>query len=629
MSLLAEFKRRNVFRVTAAYAVAAWAVAEVADLAFETFGAPDWAMRALLTVLLLGLPVAAVFAWIFELAPDGLRVDHGEGVPAEQQQRIKRRLNIVIGIGAAIGLSVLGATLLLNKDDAPVDDTAARIVQAATEDRVRPSIAVLPFEDQSPDGDQRHLADGIPTELLTALRGIESIRVVSRTSSFAFRDSGLRSPEIAELLEVDHIVEGAVQRTAGRVRIQAALINVRTDETLWSESFTEPARDAFALQDDITRRIAAALRVTIGEDGEARIEQVFKATDNEAAYDKFLLGEHLWHLRGEDNIREAIGHLEDAVEMEPNFGRAQALLSMAHITLPTYAFVDNPEAWEALRDTNHAAAHTYAERALAIDPALVDPYTALGDLTRFENRWQDAETYYLRALELDPNDATGNLWYAEFLEDVGRTNEAYSATRKTVGVDPFSPGANAMLAGLLMADRECEALVAPADRATTLGHEFGEFSRMLCDMSIGDWQSAATRAESALPDDAPPEAVVFSENIRALAAATTEAQSAEAAQRLLAFLSEFAGSDAGASAVLMHIGFTDEVVEMLIEESSRWAGLSRVFWGVSGKEIRAHPRFDELLQLSGLAEYYRTTGILPDPCTAEPAEPFCAELATP
>ncbi|MEO0951930.1 MAG: hypothetical protein AAFY44_11475, partial [Pseudomonadota bacterium] len=226
MSLLAEFKRRNVFRVTAAYAVAAWAVAEVADLAFETFGAPEWAMRALLLVLLLGLPLAAVFAWIFELAPDGLRVDQGEGVSAEQQQRIKQRLNIVIGIGAAIGLSVLGATLLLKEDDAASDDTAQRIANAATEDRVRPSIAVLPFEDQSPDGDQRHLADGIPTELLTALRGIDSIRVVSRTSSFAFRDSGMRSPEIAELLDVDHIVEGAVQRTAGRVRIQAALINV-------------------------------------------------------------------------------------------------------------------------------------------------------------------------------------------------------------------------------------------------------------------------------------------------------------------------------------------------------------------------------------------------------------------
>ncbi|MEM9321602.1 MAG: hypothetical protein AAGA41_02125 [Pseudomonadota bacterium] len=626
MSLLAEFKRRNVFRVTAAYAVAAWAVAEVADLAFETFGAPDWAMRALLVVLLLGLPLAAVFAWIFELAPDGLRVDHGEGVPAEQQQRIRRRLNIVIGIGAAIGLTILGATFLLKEDDAASDNTAQRIANAATQDRVRPSIAVLPFEDQSPDGDQRHLADGIPTELLTALRGIDSIRVVSRTSSFAFRDSGMRSPEIAELLDVDHIVEGAVQRTAGRVRIQAALINVRTDETLWSDSYTEPARDAFALQDDITRRIAAALRVTIGEDGEARIEQVFSATDNEAAYDKFLLGEHLWHLRGEDNIREAIGHLEDAIEMEPNFGRAQALLSMAHITLQSYAFVDSLEEWEALRDTNVAAARGYAERALAIDPTLVDPYTALGDLTRVENRWQDAETYYLRALELDPDNATANLWYGEFLEDVGRTNEAYSATRKTLDVDPFSPGANAMLAGLLMADEECEALAEPADRATTLGHDFGEFSRMLCDMSIGDWQSAAARAESTLPDEAPPDAVELTESLKALGAATTEAQSAEAAQRVLAFLSEFAGGDAAASVALMHLGFTDEVVEMLIEESASWGGLSRVFWGVASEELRAHPRFGELLELSGLAEYYRTTGILPDPCTTEPAEAFCSTL---
>ncbi|MEO0951343.1 MAG: tetratricopeptide repeat protein, partial [Pseudomonadota bacterium] len=420
--------------------------------------------------------------------------------------------------------------------------------------------------------------------------------------------------------------EGAVQRTAGRVRIQAALINVRTDETLWSESFTEPARDAFALQDDITRRIAAALRVTIGEDGEARIEQVFKATDNEAAYDKFLLGEHLWHLRGEDNIRQAIGHLEEAIAMEPNFGRAQALLAMAHITLQSYAAVDSLEAWEALRDTHVAAARTYAERALAIDPALVDPYTALGDLTRVENRWQDAEAYYLRALELDPNDATANLWYGEFLEDVGRTTEAYSATRKTLDVDPFSPGANAMLAGLLMADKECEALAAPADRATTLGHDFGAFSRMLCDMAIGDWQSAATRAESTLPDNAPPDAVAWVDNLKAVAAATTEAQSAEAAQPVLAFLSEFAGNDAGASVTLIHMGFADEVVELLIQESASWGGLSRVFWGVSGETIRAHPRFGELLELSGLADYYQSTGLLPDPCTAEPAEAFCSAL---
>ena len=251
MSFIAELKRRNVFRVSAAYIVGAWAVAQVADLAFGSFDAPPWAMQALLILLLIGLPIVAIAAWALELGPDGLQLDDDGEADPKYQNLTRRRLNITIVALLAVSLGLATFTILKQREPSDTAELAQRdqafAAIAASRTNIAPSIAVLPFDDMSASQDQQHLADGVATELMTALHRVDKLRVVSRTSAFALRDSGKNVQEIAEILNVDHIVEGSVSRFGDQVKIEAALVDVRGDVILWSESYTQPLGDAFAL----------------------------------------------------------------------------------------------------------------------------------------------------------------------------------------------------------------------------------------------------------------------------------------------------------------------------------------------------------------------------------------------
>ncbi|MEL7296625.1 MAG: hypothetical protein AAGJ86_03125, partial [Pseudomonadota bacterium] len=493
MSLVAELKRRNVFRVSAAYIVGAWAVAQVADLAFDSFNAPDWAMQAVLIILLLGLPITAAAAWALELGPDGLQRDDDGKADPKFQARTRRRLNQVIIGFLVVGAGVLTYTLLRQPEISPDEAQISTLESAALSAgavSVEPSIAVLPFIDMSPAQDQRHIADGVATELMTALHRVDNLRVVSRTSAFAFRDSDLGLKDIANALNVDHIVEGSVSRDGNRIRIEAALVDIRTDERLWSDSYTQELSDAFALQAGITRKIAAALSVVVGDEANADIETVFEATANPEAYEEFLIGTTLWARRGEDNIRNGIGHLEQALELEPNFARAEAALAIAYITFPTYARVNSAEQWQTLSQTSWQQATIHAQNAIALDPSLVAAYSALGDLARLNDRWDDARRFYLKGLSLDPDDATLNIWYAEYLQDIGLTQQTLEQDQRSLELDPLSAAANASAAGGHIIAGNCDKVAEYARTAAALGHDFGEIAPVFCAIQESRWSDA-------------------------------------------------------------------------------------------------------------------------------------------
>lgn len=615
MSFLAELKRRNVFRVSAAYVVGAWAIAQVGDIVFDNFDAPPWAMRTLLVLLLVGLPIAAIAAWAFELGPEGLRRDEGDQRSQADQARVRRRLNQAFAALLAVGLCLAAVTFLgQTKLSAPesVDEPANQAL-AVESIPGRLSIAVLPFVDMSPNQDQQHLADGVATELMTALHRVDQLRVASRTSAFAFRNSGRSIGEIAAALRVDHIVEGSVRRYQDNVRVEAALVDVRTDKRLWSASYSQELRDAFALQAGITRKIAAALKVAVGDETSTEIDTIFEATANPEAYEEFLIGTTLWARRGEENIRNAIKHLMRAIELEPNFARAEAALANAYITLPSYALIESTEAWDLLTHEVFTNATEHAQNALALDPLLVDPYSALADIARMRGHWSEAERLYQKGIGIDPSDATINLWYAEHLQDLGYLDRVAIQNDLALRLDPMSPGANVNTAGGYLTLGDCESLDAPARKGAALGHEFGITSRILCQMLKGNWAEALTIHRSAVVGEMTPFEAAFDGILDGYAQAKDESARVPVRAEFRELSANW-GSDPAVILMLASFDMTDDIVNRVLSEETYWGGISKAFWGPPMLRLRKHPRFNELLEVSGLLDYYRESGTLPDEC---------------
>ena len=311
MSLFTELRRRNVIRVAAAYLVAAWLVAQIAELALDSFGTPDWVMKTILFMLAMGLPFAIIFAWAFELTPEGIKrekdVDRSESIT----QQTGRKLNYTI-IGA------LTVALVLS--------IATRGVQFGAEESVEQpeavadtdkSIAVLPFVNMSDDPDNEYFSDGISEELLNVLVKVEGLRVASRTSSFSFKGKDTPIPDIAEALKVEHVLEGSVRKAGDTVRITAQLIDVKTDSHLWSETYDRKLEDVFVIQDEISAHIVEALRVALGAGEVAQTSG--RPTDNLQAYEDYLRGRHFWQRRGGDNIQKAIDWITGIIT-EPEAG---------------------------------------------------------------------------------------------------------------------------------------------------------------------------------------------------------------------------------------------------------------------------------------------------------------------
>ena len=319
--LIKELSKRNVFRVAIAYCIVGWLIAQVADLAADNFGAPDWVMRMLLIILLLGLPVAIFLAWAFELTPAG--VVRAEEVPegAPKDPRSARLLNRIII--ATLLVIVLGLVWDRSRDREPANVNAFAAVDK--------SIAVLPFADFSPGGDQGWFADGLTDEILNALARTDDLRVASRTSAFSYRDSPLEIPEIAAELGVAHILEGSVRRSQDRIRVTAQLIRAADDTHLWSDTFDGSSDDAIGIQEDIALSIARALQTTM--DPEELQRMLAAGTRSIEAWELYLRAQEMRRsLLDSSDLSYgdvALSLLKEAVAVDPTF--ADAHISMAQL----------------------------------------------------------------------------------------------------------------------------------------------------------------------------------------------------------------------------------------------------------------------------------------------------------
>ena len=378
---LAELKRRKVFRVGVAYVVMAWLLAQVADLVLDNIAAPTWVMQVILLLLALGFPVAIVLAWAFEITPEGLKRD--EGVESNESiTRVARSLSVV-GIGIlvlAVGLFALDRFVWVDQPSAPVAN--------------RRSVAAIPFENMSRDEANDPFTIGIHDDLLNQISKIASIKTISRTSVLQYRNTTKTIPEIARELGVATILEGGVQRSGDRVRVNVQLIDAATDEHLWADTYDRKltAANIFAIQSEIAASIADALRATLTSGEQQRLARV--PTENLAALDAYFLGKQLLEERTAESLTAAVEYFQQVIEFDPEFALAYARLADAYMILPEYvASLD--------LDRNRALSVAAATRALALDPELPEVLASMArNRLIHEYDWAEAEVLLRRALEI-------------------------------------------------------------------------------------------------------------------------------------------------------------------------------------------------------------------------------------
>jgi serine/threonine-protein kinase len=416
-----ELRRRNVFRAGIAYVVIGWLTAQVAELALDSFEAPSWVIKTILLMLALGFPLVLLFAWAYELTPEGLKkereVDRSQSITG----KTGRKLDFVI-----IGLLSVGLVFVVI-DNYVLDGSVPSESENTAELR---SIAVLPFVNMSNDPDQDYFSDGISEELLNVLAKIPAFRVAGRTSSFAFKGRNADLRQIGDSLGVETILEGSVRKSGDRVRITAQLIKTDDGFHLWTETDDRKLDDIFAVQDDIASSVVRELKLALL----GKIPEVVggdRGIDDVEAYNAYLQGLFFLNKSGPDNLEKAARYMEQAVELAPDSALAWAGLSRAKADYAGQTSDDPAEDISLAREA--------AKRALMLDDSLPEVYLAIANYElSFDWNWDSAEKNLNRALELRPGDLNAQLEQSNLLVTRGRLDEARQALQRIIREDPLN-----------------------------------------------------------------------------------------------------------------------------------------------------------------------------------------------
>jgi TolB-like protein len=451
-----ELRRRNVFRVAALYAGLGWLAVEISATVLPTFDAPQWILRVLIVVVVLGFPLAMALAWAFQLTPEGLQRDEDVDRSAPPAHPQRRQLGVVV----AVVLIAAAASFSLGR----FGWGAGAVGRADNE----PSVAVLPFENISGDVANEPFTVGIHDDLLTHLSKIRSLKTISRTSVLQYRDTTKTIPQIAQELGVKAILEGGVQRAGNRVRINAQLIDAETDEHLWSESYDRrlSAVNIFAIQSEIATAIARALQATLTSDEQRRIDTA--PTLSLAAVETYFLGKQLLERRAADSLFAAVEYFEQVIELDPAFALAHSGLADALFLLPEYVAHMDPQ---LTKERSEAA----ATRALELDPELPEALTSMGwNRLIHHYDWVEAEALLRRALEVQPNNSGALHGLSHVLSWQGQAEEATLQATRAVEVDPNSRLMRMNMSYILMDAGKFAAAIELARESIRRNPEFAE-----------------------------------------------------------------------------------------------------------------------------------------------------------
>ena len=446
MSLFDELKRRNVIRVAMAYVVAAWLIIQVVETILPAYGLSDAAIRLVISILAVAFIPILVFSWVFELTPEGLKrevdVFHEHSITRFTGRKLDRIIMVLLAL--ALGYFAFDKFVLDPVRDEYIVETARLEgrTEAIEESWGAKSIAVMPFANRSAVEEDEFFVNGVHDDLLTMLSKLGDLKVISRTSVERFRGTVLSIPEVASQLGVTTVLEGAVQRAGGQVRINVQLIDAGSDGHLWAETYDREltAQNIFAIQSDIAKAIAQALKAVLSPEEESRVAAV--PTASFAAYEEYLRGNQKMISRTIPDIRGAVEHYRQSIEQDPGYALAYVGLADAFFLLRYYGDLSVAETNPLLENV--------VSIALELDPDLGQAHTAYASMLVNKGLPDEAVTAYETAIELAPGHARSYHLLAEhWRQQFKEPGRALPLIMRALSLDPLSPVINITVAETL------------------------------------------------------------------------------------------------------------------------------------------------------------------------------------
>ena len=459
MQFISELKRRNVFRVGAAYLVSGWLLLQVVDVVGPALGLPDVFARYLVFLLVIGLFPVLLFAWAFEMTPEGVKreseVDRAQSVTARTGRKLDRAIIVVLAL--AVGLLLFDKFMLRDVSEMPADRpvSASQQEPVATEPGApaaamgRKSVAVLPFVARSNGPDDDYFADGLTEEIINALAQLPDLMVTARTSAFHFKGQNLPVDAIAEELGVDHVVEGSVRRAGEQLRITAQLVRADDGFNLWSESYDRRTADTFAVQEDIAEKVALALDVVLDEASRDRMRRA--GTGNVEAFTEYQKGRELFNrAHDSDNmvsgLRQANVHFERAIALAPEIPDAYNGINDLH----SHILIDNAigilDGNITEQDVRNAPAALARNFDLAVRYARNESKRISTQLDRAITLGNWSGLADLSAHAMANSGCMAPYWIQLTTTPWGMAREAYTVFRNATLCDPHSTSAWAQMA---------------------------------------------------------------------------------------------------------------------------------------------------------------------------------------
>jgi len=453
VSFFNELKRRNVFKVAAAYIIVGWLIMQAGDTLAPALHLPEWVNSLLAFFLILGFPLAMFFAWAYEMTPEGLKkekdVDRSQSITHVTGQKLN---NLIIGVLVlALGYFAVDKFVLAPEREAELvqaartadAEQAVILAQDAVENAAESagptdkSIAVLPFINMSDDGANEYFSDGLTEELLNLLAKIPDLKVAARTSSFQFKGKTGDIENIAAQLRVANVLEGSVRKSGNQVRITAQLIKAEDGYHLWSETYDRTLENIFMVQDEIAAAVVDSLKLTLLGEAAPRATET-----NPDAYAQYLQGRYWFNLSSEANSFKAVEAYQRAIDIDPDYAPAWAGLALATVYQAGQNYIELESGLEKARDA--------AERAVSLDPELALGWVSLVSIQGdYEWNWNASYDAMQKALALEPNASYVLAAAGRLTASLGQLDQAVAHFRQAITLDPLNQRAYDALASKL------------------------------------------------------------------------------------------------------------------------------------------------------------------------------------
>jgi TolB-like protein/Tfp pilus assembly protein PilF len=612
MSFFEELKRRNVVRVGIAYAVAAWIILQLTDVVGEIMELPAWGGKLILLMLAVGFLLALILAWAFELTPEGIKresdVDRDDSIAPKTGRKLDRA---IIGLLVlALGYFIWEARFKTPVERPSAPDTVSAVIgqepatAAPSEGEsagTGKSIVVLPFVNMSADPNQEYFSDGLSEEILNALVPIRDLRVISRTSAFAFKDKELSIPEIAKQLDVSHVLEGSVRTAGEEVRITAQLIEVATDSHLWSQAYSRSLENVFEVQEEISSAIAEQLQLRLSP-----ADRSGRPTENVEAYRLYLRGRHHYQQRGEDDLILAVSLLEQAVAADPNFDEAWATLAAARMVKAYGVEIGFADLYQE--------AERAAEQAIEINPESGLGHAVIGLMAFGQLDFERAIAQLDRAIALNPGESNSYLWKGIVLSALGYIDESTAIMLEAEQFDPAFANLHNWLADTYLAKGDTRAALHHRDMAAAVDHEF-DFNSASELARIDGGPEAEARVVRDVIEAVPDSEDMINAYITALLDPSRTDQAVEAILaddgRHVQIRKTYMLHRLGAVGAALEAWRAEVAAGRTLRASNELA----VFWAAHGREKLEAPEIMPFFEEIGMADYWRAHGD-PDYCRA-------------